>query len=202
MALGRREQQKQEVRQRIRKAASRLLATEGTGVRIEAIAEAADVSRATFFNYFPTKSALLDDLAARVAQRMKEGLDEVRQTAPDLESALDSWFLHVAESLDARAGLNRVLFIHLFGAGTSPEARRDHMQHSHESYAGLIRDAQARGEVAPYADIAFLSELLAGSVHTLVNGWLNEPEYPVIRRARQLAKFIFRGMLYSSPRLD
>lgn len=202
MAEGRRERRKREVRQRIRKAASHLLAKEGLNVNIEAIAEAADVSRATFFNYFPNKSALLDDLAGRITERLDEGLLEVRQSAPDLATAIETWFVHVARSLGAREALNRVLFVHTFGAGTSPEARRAHMQHALGMYAGLIEDAQARGEVHPEADVAFLSELLAGAVHTLVNGWLNEPGYPVERRARQAARFLHKGIVDEGPKLD
>ena len=190
MAIGRRELRKQEIRQRIRKAASHLLAEEGLGVRIEAIAAAADVSRATFFNYYPTKNALLDDLASRISERLDEGLASVRRCCPDLRSALLSWYVHVAESLGAREALNRVLLVHTFGAGTSVEARREHMQHAHATYAALLRDAPERGEVAADADVAFLSELLAGTEHALVNGWLNDPEYPVVARARQAAEFL------------
>lgn len=194
MTEGRRERQKREVRQRIRKAASRLFSKEGADVRIEAIAEAADVSRATFFNYYPNKNALLDDLASRISERLDEGLKKVREEAPTLKEALETWLVLVADSLEARAALNRVLFVHVFGAG-SLEARRTHMEQLHGAYVALITDAQARGEIGADVDVDFLAELVAGVEHTLVNRWLNDPEYPVKARARQAAGFLLRGMV-------
>jgi len=59
-------------------------------VPVEAIAAAAGVSRATFFNYFPQKDLLLREIAQARAGRLKSILSEVRTGAapPTLESVL------------------------------------------------------------------------------------------------------------------
>ena len=69
--LGRRERKKRQTRLTMRSAALRLVAEHGLeGVTVEAIAEAADVSTRTFFNYFPNKEEAVIGLEA-------EGLSEV-----------------------------------------------------------------------------------------------------------------------------
>lgn len=63
--LSRRERKKIESRARILKAARRLFQQKDyDNTSIEEIAEKADVSKSTFFNYFPTKESLLDGIAA------------------------------------------------------------------------------------------------------------------------------------------
>ena len=63
MPLSRRERNKYETRKRLLSAARALFAERGvTGTTIDDLAEAANVSRATFFNYFPTKDAVVSAL--------------------------------------------------------------------------------------------------------------------------------------------
>ena len=60
----RRERKKQETRQRLLECAWQLFQEGGyDDTTVEDITEAADVAKGTFFNYFPTKEALLDELA-------------------------------------------------------------------------------------------------------------------------------------------
>jgi AcrR family transcriptional regulator len=75
---GLRERKKRATRSAIRDAAMRLFAGQGFGgTTIDQIAEAADVSRATVFTYFPTKEeivfgeahAAIDELAKRLRER-------------------------------------------------------------------------------------------------------------------------------------
>jgi len=61
----RRERKKAALRQRILAEARQLIVRKGYwATKVEEIAEAADVAPATFFNYFPGKSALLAALAS------------------------------------------------------------------------------------------------------------------------------------------
>jgi AcrR family transcriptional regulator len=78
---GLRERKKRATRAAIRDAAMELFAGQGFGhTTIDQIAEAANVSRATVFAYFPTKEeivsgeggAAIDDLAARLRERPRE----------------------------------------------------------------------------------------------------------------------------------
>jgi AcrR family transcriptional regulator len=85
--IGRRDRKKNATRQALRSAALRLVAERGfTHVTVEDIAEAADVSTRTFFNYFPTKeSAVIGGDPERIEQMRMTLLQR-----PVEESALEA----------------------------------------------------------------------------------------------------------------
>ncbi len=96
---GLRERKKRETRTAIHNTAMKLFATQGFGgTTIDQIAEAANVSRATVFTYFPTKeeivhgegAAAIEDFATRLRER-PEGVSTVDMVRGWLE-ALSGWF--------------------------------------------------------------------------------------------------------------
>lgn len=88
---GRRERKRRETRERIAEAAKKLFLKNGfDGTTIEDITEAADVSKRTFFGYFPSKEDLIfawqdtfgDDLAGAIlARESDEPLAKVAEDA-------------------------------------------------------------------------------------------------------------------------
>jgi AcrR family transcriptional regulator len=67
---GRRERRRSETQQRIVAAALQLFSTHGyVETTVEQITEAADVGKGTFFNYFPTKDALLMAIFESVSEQ-------------------------------------------------------------------------------------------------------------------------------------
>ena len=80
--LSRRERKKRKTRQRLMDAALRLFREHGyNAATVEKIAEAADVAKSTFFNYFETKDAILPALAERRMQQIEDALSH-KQGAP------------------------------------------------------------------------------------------------------------------------
>jgi AcrR family transcriptional regulator len=70
---GRRERRRAETQQRILNAAIQLFSTRGfLETTVEEITEAADVGKGTFFNYFPTKDALLVAIFEQVGQQFAQ----------------------------------------------------------------------------------------------------------------------------------
>ncbi len=73
--ISRRERKKMETRQRLMEAALRLFQEHGyDATPVEQIAEASDVAKSTFFNYFETKETILPALAEWRLQQLKEAL--------------------------------------------------------------------------------------------------------------------------------
>jgi AcrR family transcriptional regulator len=87
-----RDRQKQHTRAEIVRVAFELFGKQGyEQVPVEAIAAAAGVSRATFFNYFPQKDLLLREVAQARVERLESILSEVHSgaTEPTVESILE-----------------------------------------------------------------------------------------------------------------
>ena len=89
MVTTRRESNKIKCRQRILKASRRLFNSKGyEGTMIEDIAEKADISKATFYNYFPNKESLLLGTAESELDLMHELLANELKDEPDSEKKL------------------------------------------------------------------------------------------------------------------
>jgi AcrR family transcriptional regulator len=79
---GRRERRRAETQQRILDAALQLFTTHGyLETTVEEITEAADVGKGTFFNYFPTKDALL----AAIFEAVGRQFAQLRATIPETQ---------------------------------------------------------------------------------------------------------------------
>lgn len=195
-ALGLRERKKLEVRERLCDEARKLFAAQDSAaVSVDVIAEAAGVSRATFFNYFPSKGALLDELASRMTERLRRYLEEERALGQPLEATLVHWFARAVATIRRSEALSRLLFGRAFAGAEENELRITQMAAVHRAYEGLVADAQARGEVHVSADVAFHAEMLAGAMTMLLNNWFNDPTYPLEARAEQTARFVAAAMI-------
>lgn len=169
----RRERKKRETDRRIRDAAAEAFEERGfDATTVEAIAEAADVSRATFFNYYPSKEGLLVALADELCEdlsrylcvdlgSMSSPLSRLRSAVRWLSSATSRW-----------QNTTRDL---LLEALRHPEDMPAPVVRLEDLFADLVREAQARGEVRselrPYevAD-AVLGVYLAGYVARMSDG--------------------------------
>ena len=158
ITLSRRERKKQENQRRILEAALQLFETQGVeAITIDAIAEAADVSRGTFFNYFPTKESLLSAIAAEELRDLQQ-----RRGVANNDSAV------------ARIrGLMRVLmtdslaFLHvtryiLLDAMLHPTAAASPSAHLDAILRPLVQQAQAQGEIRADLDPAAVAGALVG----------------------------------------
>ena len=88
---GLRERKKRATRTAIRDAGMRLFAQRGfAGTTIDQIAEAADVSRATVFSYFPTKEEIVFGDASSALDALRAALSE-RGTGQDAMTTARAW---------------------------------------------------------------------------------------------------------------
>lgn len=196
VVVGLRERKKLEVRDRLCEEARKLFAAQDSAaVSVDVIAEAAGVSRATFFNYFPSKGALLDELASHMTVRLCRYLEEERKRGQPLEPTLVHWFARAVATIRRSESLSRVLFGRAFAGVEENDRRMTDMLAVHRAYEGLVKDAQARSEVSPTADAAFHAEMLAGAMTMLLNNWITDPSYPLEARAEQTARFLTAAMI-------
>ncbi len=108
---GRRARRRQETHTRIFESAMRLFAERGfANTPVEDITEAADVAKGTFFNYFPSKEAILEALAERQLGVVKAAEERAR-TAASVRPVL----LEMIHSLAERPSRSQLLLRSLMG---------------------------------------------------------------------------------------
>ncbi len=171
--MGLREVKKQRVRNEIQETAIALFRERGIdGARVRDIIERVEISEATFFNYFPSKAAVLSAWAHRLVAGSWVSSD------PPSGRNLRRQIREHVRQLGDRISADRE-----FLAAVWPRLRLDSVRPSASEpdavATDMFRSAQARSEIR--ADLApeQLAELLAGAIHHTVASWLLTPGTPL-----------------------
>ncbi len=140
---GRRERRHAEVRERLFRAALTLFAERGFhATTVEAITEAADVGKGTFFNYFPTKEHVLGVLAQIQLGKVEAAVKEARRSQAPVRSVLRKLLNALAEE----PGRSPALFRSLIIAPQSSEAVREWMGQTLARGRGMLAELFVLGQ--------------------------------------------------------
>jgi AcrR family transcriptional regulator len=163
MAGGRREQQRERMRQRLLAAALGLFEAQGfDATTIDQIADRADVARQTVLNHYPAKK----DFVAAWGQRRRHELSALEDVP--------------AES--ARDGLHRIMSalaeINVREERLTRQLREQRIvpQPIPEAMVGILRQGRERGEIAGSADPQVAAEIVAAIYFDTLSRWLIEAE--------------------------
>jgi AcrR family transcriptional regulator len=189
--VNRREENRQRTRRDIVAAARRLFATDGVeNTTCEAIASRAQVSRATFFNYFPSKSAVVDELVLEMSREFRVLLEaEARLDLPTAER-IRRVFTQVAERVEQEGDYFRALLgvsEQLWGEVNEARTRIADM---HAGILLLLQSGLARGDVRQDFPLEVLTEVLGGSFIAFVHNYRVSPDYPLVSRLDAMAQII------------
>jgi AcrR family transcriptional regulator len=199
-----RERNRNEQRERILDAARELFATRGLEqVAMAEVADAAGVARATVFNYFASKHALVEAITeetfAYYRGMLEHALADERASTPALVRAL---FEHMGAGIELFHPFYRGIFREIvriqLGLDEGGAAQR-----MRESALGLLRAVLARGQERGELVRDHAPEDLAAAFDALSNGtivhWLYEDTSGSLRERMQRAAEIFLGPVASAP---
>ena len=194
-ALGRRQQRRREVATRIYEAAEVLFGERGyEAVTMADVAAAAEVSRATVFNYYPNKRALLDAMMERMQSRLGEFIRaEIARPASTAER-LQRFFERSARNVKRGSRLSRPLLLEAFQSAHQPGQAGELLRGEHASYGDLVRAGQEQGDVRTDQPAEFLGEMVLSVFSGLWSRWLVDESYPLEARARQAARFLAEAL--------
>lgn len=185
---GRRERKKRETRARILEAALELFRQGGfDATTVDRIAEAADVSRQTFFNHFPEKSALVSELGDVMAAQFLASLEHARGHEAPTRGRLESLFAESAQRLLRAPDLSRLLLHETVATRRDIQDRRGRTARLHEGIAALLADGIELGDVRDDLPVSLLAEIVSGGFTEILVTWLVEPDYPLEERLHAAA---------------
>ena len=196
---GKRERGKVERRERLYEAALALFRSQGyEGTTVADITRQAGLAKGTFFNYFPTKDAVLRYLGAREVGRL--GASSLAGGGPSSLAKLKRLMSALGASLEN----DRDLVILIFRSGiTVPELLAgDAGGFSVQPAASLlIRQAQRGGEINPEFDPDMLAAALdALYLQQLVRWCESEQSYPLSERLTGIVDLLMIGITPPRPR--
>jgi AcrR family transcriptional regulator len=149
--LTRRERKQRATREGLLAAALSLFAERGyEHTTVDDIADRADVSRATVFNYFPRKEEFLLAWAEHRRAIVAGLLAREQSESVDVFDRLGHAFMNLCDNLEADPASNRALTRAWFQAGGPllPDA-----SDTATVFADTLRDAQSRGQLRPGIDV-------------------------------------------------
>ena len=189
----RRARKKERTRQEIFSAAMELFAARGfDAVTIEAICEAADVARATFFLHFPTKASLLHEWNCQVAADFAATLEEPRASAID---ELRGLIEHISGRLRAQADVMAEMLREFFATPEAVVAARSAAQDLHALFESIIRRGQARGELRRTVDPRLAVAVVLSTSAAILSGQVWKPgELPPEQVQAQFFEVVFHGL--------
>jgi AcrR family transcriptional regulator len=157
------------------------------GTTMDDIARRAGVSRATAFNYFPSKNLLLEALVHEMEARFLQVIDaqlDRPATAAQRIGALFSW---TAQRVGETPELSRVL---IGASETTFGATRDSGVRTARVHRAIMRVLEAGkrdGNVRTDLSTAVLAEIVGGSYVGILHAWRVGRSYPLVRRLEEAA---------------
>ncbi|HVB91013.1 MAG TPA: TetR/AcrR family transcriptional regulator [Acidimicrobiales bacterium] len=202
--MGLREEKKEHLRTQIYESAIAAFRSRGfDAVRVHEIVGELSISEPTFYNYFPTKEAVLDEYALRAVEDFHTLLaalsgrhprEPITTTISELMDTLAAVFARDTEFM-AVVVIRSRLFWGASGALSEREL------HTYELLTALFADAQSVGELRPELSPRRLAESLTGAYMLAVANWLIGwwPEHPPLADIlREVGDTLLRGALRPS----
>lgn len=176
-----RERKRVRVRAEILRACESLFRKKGfEATSIDDIAAKAEISRQTFFNYFPGKDAVATELAVAW---MRDQADLPRPGTGDAGKSVLAearrYALAQAKAIEADRAFMTLVIAHAgpFAPAGRTEARRQQADHGREIFLGVaqvIRAGQASGEIRADLDPARAAEVYVSAMLMTIRLWLLE----------------------------
>lgn len=189
--MGRRERKRRELHERIYHTARGLFLERGLeATTVEQIAEAADIAQATFFNHFPSKQAVLREMASEVFERFRGLLEEQRKRPVSTRERLAGFAARGAEVIERTPELTRDVLLEVLRSTAPPGQAGPHLDPVQQDFAALFRDGHQQGDVRDDWDPSFLGEIALSVFHGTIVNWINDSRYPLHKRMRQAAAFL------------
>jgi AcrR family transcriptional regulator len=180
---GRRERRKDQVRQRLFRAAVQLFGTRGfDATTVEDITRAADVGKGTFFNYFRTKKMLLSSWAELRLDILRSALIETQQADETVREILRRLFSSLLEEPTRSNATTRCMLLGLLGSEPIEEFVRGTAARARQILAEIMAAGQRRGEIRRDVSAGDLAQLFQQTFFGFMHVWVLLPNRNLSRR--------------------
>jgi AcrR family transcriptional regulator len=189
----RRERRKRELQERILDAGTELFSELGYDLTtLEQICERADVSRRTFYNYFPSKQHLVNTLShTHMHEQSRRLLETALAHSPEAIARLRFFFQGTVDNIRNYAKLERMLIRKVVQEVSFDENNpREEVDHMKKLLEVIVREGQRRGDITSAYDADLLSETMAGALNAQMIDWAYDENYPISEKLLELLELM------------
>ena len=189
--ISRRDRNKLRTKSRILAAARRLFTEKGVlGTTIEDLADEADVARATFFNYFVSKTAVVDEILNEQDAGFYRRLAVALERDIPTQTLLESFFTGSAKVIEGEPEFFRVIIAESEKSSSALGADNDRYQTMIAQFKKIVDRGVGRGEVRRDCPADLLAEILVGAYATVLRSWRSIPGYSLAQRLETTARLM------------
>ena len=188
---GRRERKKAEARRRLYEAAIRLFRSRGFDeTPVEAITEAADTSKGTFFNYFRTKEHVLAAYHDEMTGSILAQLAEI--PTGNAEAAVQAAMGACADWVENDPEMGRIVVAKVFGNPVLRSADMKNAQRFMEWFGGRVEAGLRAGELRRDLDVRIMLSMLAAVLSSTLNAWVVDSDsFDLREMLERKTRFVF-----------
>lgn len=171
-------------------------------VTVQEIAEQANISLKTFFNYFPSKQAILDECVEQLLDGFAVAIEGYKNDARhSFKNRLAALVSEMAAALEADPAFWRMIFQEskLFNASGTIKAEEMEI---YNLVTAFFRDGQNAGEVNPSLDPQQLAEIFFSIYYFTALNWLAgwwPGKQSLQKRLDQALAVFLEGALMAAP---
>jgi AcrR family transcriptional regulator len=195
--MGLREEKKERQKRDIYRTAVKLFHEKGyEETRVEDITRRLRISRATFFNYYPSKDSILHQIAEEAVQFYKRRLEEELAAHASAREKIHHLLEEMGKNIEADKRFYRAVFLEIMRSQMGLVGGRVSMDKAtiSELTASIIAQGQKHGELRADYPAQQLAEILVGIYNNVILNWLhNDTAYSLVRRLKEATDFFLCG---------
>lgn len=189
--VSKREQNKRDTNDRLLSASRVLFSAQGfASTTVDDIAERAEVSRATFFNYFQGKDAVLEALHSDHLDQLASKVDKLMGTPMSTTDRIVKLFEDFALQSVKHPRYLRMVTTELERDLAASGAGAAHDKRFHVELLRIVTAGLEAGEVRADYPPLFLAQMIGGVYSTLVRFWRQDADYDVVAEFDSGARFV------------
>ena len=195
--MGLREEKKERQKRDIYRTAAKLFHEKGfEETRVEDITRRLRISRATFFNYYPSKDSILHQIAGDALRFYRTRLEEEIAAQASAREKIRHLLEEMGKGIEADKRFYRTVFLEIMRGQMGLVGSQVSMEKAtiSELTASILTQGQQRGEIRSDYPALQLAEILVGTYNNVILNWLHSgATYSLVRRLKEAADFFLSG---------
>jgi len=195
--MGLREEKKERQKRDIYRTAVKLFHEKGfEETRVEDIVRRLRISRATFFNYYPSKDSILHQIAEEAMRFYRTRLEEELTAQASAREKIHHLLEDMGKGIEADKRFYRAVFLEIMRGQMGLVSGQVSMEKATigELTASILAQGQQAREIRSDYSALQLAEILVGIYNNVILNWLHGPgDYSLVQRLKEAADFFLHG---------